>query len=733
MNSVSPLNENPSKYYSNIQTNGDIFLGITRINGKAYREYVEASTRYKYIVNAYTDNLSFLRTAKDLHSLGIKNYRFMLKLYDKELLDVDPYSPMITAEEIKRVMIECKRNIWYFQRVVARLPVEGGAMGPGAGVRYQMNRGNLAATWCFVNNIDHYLVLPRQIGKTKSTINNILWAFLFSSGTKMMFLCKDGGGSKENLRTLKEQRDLLPLYMQSKVLLNDDGEKKKAQGDNATYLENQNNGNRISTATGGQSEDSADRCGRGLSQAIQFYDEVEFTKHIGTIIDAAGPAYNTASKNAKEQGAPYCRIFCSTPGNLDSEPVMSTNEFRAQMMRFDESFFDKSIDDAKETIFQNSAIRVVYIEFSYKQLGKDENWFLETCAKVSNNKIKIRREILLKRIRGSSISPFEAEDLEEISNNMKEPIEIIYIQQIWPLYVYEKLNRNIPYIVGVDVAAGGFGDNSAVTILDPYQCKPVADFKSNITTTPKLKKFLIDLVMKYIPHAIVVIENNNMGSSVIGDLKLSPIGQNLYFDNNKFFVPDSNEKLDAKGFAELEARNMRSFGINTNVKTRSMMINLLFEQVREHKKDFVTKFITEDLNALVRTPSGKVEAAKGSHDDSIMSYLIALYTWSFGSNLARYGFSRGDSAPEEEKPKTRQDYFNELPDDVKEYFAPAQAMQTSEEYDEEQKMLAELQRHQMMVTEGNGGISRNIDYDTDPDTGLNFEREDISWLDDLNK
>ena len=70
---------------------------------------------------------------------------------------------------------------------------------------------------------------------------------------------------------------------------------------------------------------------------------------------------------------------------------------------------------------------------------------------------------------------------------------------------------------------------------------------------------------------------------------------------------------------------------------------------------------------------------------------------------------------------------------MKEYFAPAQAMQTSEEYDEEQKMLAELQRHQMMVTEGNGGISRNIDYDTDPDTGLNFEREDISWLDDLNK
>lgn len=725
--------EGMTRVYSNIQSNGDIFLGVVRINGRTYREYVEATTRFKYIIDSYSDNLSFLRTAKDLHTLGIKNYRFMLKLYDKALIDVDPYSPMITAEQIKRVMVECKRNIWYFLRVVSRLPVEGGAIGPGAGIRYQLNRGNCAEVWCFVNNVDHYLVLPRQIGKTMSTINSILWAFLFSSNTKMMFLCKDGPGSKENLRRLKDQRDLLPLYMQAKVILNEEGEKKKAQGDNATYLENQNNGNRIATATGGQSEDSADRCGRGLTQAIQFYDEVEFTKHCGTIIDAAGPAFNTASRNAAENGAPYCRIFTTTPGNLDSEPVMSTNEFRAQMMRFDESFYDMSSAYAKETIAQNSAVKVVYIEFSYKQLGKDEHWFLETCAKVSNNKIKIRREILLKRIRGSAISPFDPEDLEEISNNVREPQEVLYIQQIWPLYVYEKLNKNIPYIVGVDVASGGFGDNSAVTILDPYTCRPVADFKSNITTTPKLKRFLIDLIMKYIPNAILVIENNNMGSSVIADLKLSPIGHNLYYDNNKYFVPDSNEKLDAKGFAELEARNMRSFGINTNVKTRAMMINLLFEQVREHKKDFVTKFIVEDLNALVRTPSGKVEAAKGSHDDSIMSYLIALYTWSFGSNLARYGFSRGDSAPEEEKPKTRQEYFDELPDDVKDFFAGAQEMETSEEHDERMREIANIERQQMMFTQGRGGTSRNIDFETDPDTGLEFESNDISWLDDLNK
>lgn len=181
MAAPSVATQTARSYYSNIVKNGDVLIGYLNIGGRKYRQYVEESTHYKYIIDTYSSNLSFLRTAKDLYTLGINNYRFMLKLYDEQLINVDPYSPTLTAEQIQRVMIECKRNIWYFLREVARIPVEGGAMGPGAGMRYQLNRGNLASTWCFVNNIDHYLVLPRQIGKTKSTLEAILWTFIFST------------------------------------------------------------------------------------------------------------------------------------------------------------------------------------------------------------------------------------------------------------------------------------------------------------------------------------------------------------------------------------------------------------------------------------------------------------------------------------------------------------------------------------------------------------------------
>ena len=50
--------------------------------------------------------------------------------------------------------------------------------------------------------------------------------------------------------------------------------------------------------------------------------------------------------------------------------------------------------------------------------------------------------------------------------------------------------------------------------------------------------------------------------------------------------------------------------------------------------------IIEDLSGLVRTSSGKIEARPGGHDDSIMSYLIALYIYYHGNNLMAFGFYR---------------------------------------------------------------------------------------------
>ena len=87
------------------------------------------------------------------------------------------------------------------------------------------------------------------------------------------------------------------------------------------------------------------------------------------------PAYNTASKNAKRNNAAYCRIFSSTPGDLDTNAGEQANQVLSTTYKWTEKFYDIGPEAAREIIRRNSASRIVYIEYTYQQLGKDEEWF----------------------------------------------------------------------------------------------------------------------------------------------------------------------------------------------------------------------------------------------------------------------------------------------------------------------------------------------------------------------
>lgn len=212
----------------------------------------------KPIIDTKTKNISFLQTAKDLKLLGIKKNVFFLELYDVSLQRVDPYSPYLTDDQIMRIIQECTVNPWYFIREISRIPDQG-----GTGIPYQLNRGNLAATWCFVNGIDHYLVIPRQIGKTQSTIASLLWAFLFgTTNSEFMFLNKRQEDAVANLARLKAQRDLLPSYLQMKIEIDSDGKIAKGS-DNVKSLSNLTTNNRIVVKPSASSDEKAESIGRG--------------------------------------------------------------------------------------------------------------------------------------------------------------------------------------------------------------------------------------------------------------------------------------------------------------------------------------------------------------------------------------------------------------------------------------------------------------------------------------
>ena len=303
--------------------------------------------------------------------------------------------------------------------------------------------------------------------------------------------------------------------------------------------------------------------------------------------------------------------------------------------------YDENKNEVLKYVANNGGNRIVYIEYSYKQLGLSDDWLHMMYNKIGNPLV-VKREILLQRLRGSSDSPFDQEDVEYITNSIPPIKKELYLLEHFRFDIYDELDKTIPYLVGVDCSTGTNGDSNAITILNPYTVRPVAEFKCPYIGETMFEKLIQELVRKHLPRAIVIIERNSVGDGIIDHLLNSPIRGNLYFDKNRDLVElkmQSNETITS--MLQKRGEQKKWYGVYTKSSSREDMFTILIRHVAEFKDNFVTNNITEDLSRLVRTRSGKIEAGPGFHDDSIMSYLMTLYIYYHGNNLPAFGFIKG--------------------------------------------------------------------------------------------
>jgi hypothetical protein len=607
--------------------------------------------RIKRIGNKYydtgTSNKSFLQVAKDLKSLGIHNYYFMLEIYDYSLVNIDPYAENLTRDQISRIMTECTRNPWYYLREICRIPDQG-----GVGIPFKANRGNIAQTWLTLHGIDSWLCLPRQQGKTISFLCLLAWAYSFgTNNSTFIFVNKDSGNAKENLQRLKDIIDCLPEFLRFDQIMEEDenGKVKLVKAArNATSMKHPITKNRIIIKPKATSYESALSLARGLTSPILHFDEPEFTPYIKTIIENSVSTFETASRNAKKNGAMYCRAFSCTPGDLDTSMGQEAQEVLSHTTKWSEHMYDMrydSLNDDKNELLQyvknNGGNGIVYIEYSYKQLGLTDEWLRNMYNKIQNP-VVVKREILLQRIRGSSDSPFDQEDIEYMASMVKPIVDELYLCDHFRFDIYKKLERLTPYLVSIDCSTGTNGDSNAITIINPYTVRPDAEFKCPYIGETQFEKLIIELVQEHLPRACIIIERNSVGDGIIDHLLNSPIRSNLYFDKNKDLV-ESNlaEQSNVVSMLKRQGDQKKFYGVYTDNKSREDMMAILFRRVAEFKDDFVTKNITDDIAHLVRFKSGKVAAQIGFHDDSIMSYLIGMYVWYHGNNLSMWGIVKG--------------------------------------------------------------------------------------------
>ena len=216
-----------------------------------------AKKKIKVYYHTTTQNVSFLKIHMMLKELGIKNNKFFLKLYDKDLVNVDPYDPTLSLEMQTKILREVKRNFWYLIREVIRIKVPGGIK------RYELHRGNLALSWCLMKNINTAIILPRQNYKTISAVAFYLWLYNFAtSNSQMSFANKLTEDAQLNIKRLKDMIDELPPYLQLKNPVKDISNVKRVFSDNSR--------NEIKAMSSANDPVKADNLGRGNTMPNQW-------------------------------------------------------------------------------------------------------------------------------------------------------------------------------------------------------------------------------------------------------------------------------------------------------------------------------------------------------------------------------------------------------------------------------------------------------------------------------
>lgn len=330
-------------------------------------------------IDLTTSNKSFIEISELLKSKGVKNHDFMLKLYDKELVGVDPYDPNLDAVTEARIKLEASRNVWYFLREIVRIPAQAGGY-----CRFDANLHNIAQVYCFEKGISTYSVTSRQTHRDMNTVALLLWDYAFNSKrTKHKIIGRTMNDSKMILFRIETILKGLPRYLTYGVdtscepFIHDLLKNIMKVGASVLSLQHV-----INSA-------------REMKEPIIHINDFEYIKYNNVLIEESIGERNML-ETTETTWKRRCYVITSAARENNTETGMTAKQIRDNCVKWDTNLFDLAPDELIKYI-SYSKYRMVYIEYLYSDLGFDEEWFNRMCTILNNRQEVIDREVLLKR------------------------------------------------------------------------------------------------------------------------------------------------------------------------------------------------------------------------------------------------------------------------------------------------------------------------------------------------
>lgn len=595
--------------------------------------------KQKCIIDTNTKNTSFIKMSIMLQKMGIKNHLFMLVLTQPELQGLDPHSPNLTEQQKLRIAYECKINPWYFFREVIRISSQGGDP-----IRYQLNRANLALIWCFLNNIDTYLTMPRQIGKTIGVLSISAYViYVLGYNINIAMFAKDADLRTENVRRLKEIKEGLPQYLVQ--------EGSAFNTNNQETIEYKPYKNKYITFIAQSDKKRAAKQGRGESYIWSHWDELAFYTNNDLSYPSAISASETVGPLAIKNGLPCATLITTTAGFTSTPEGKYAHSIMSKAMRFSEKIYDCDNNAAVKQLLDNcSRNGFCYLEFSYTQLGKDEKWF----KKVTRNKPQeiICIDYLNKWIHGAeneTIIPKKLMDLLE--KNVEEPISItidngVVMRWFAEQRVLDKPEfKNIPFILGCDTSDNIGKDFTTVVMVNPKDMAVVMTLRCNQSNVLLICDIIFKLLERF-PNSIFVPEKNKAVQllNILIQTILTKTNWKPYKRIFNRFIQDKGDSIDLNKLDMQLGSVIGLFGFNTTGAENSRKLlygKVLNTTVERNYTRIFDKIIVDEICGLI-VRDGRIDHLSDGHDDTLIAYLLACWFIMYAKNVCLYGIDPND-------------------------------------------------------------------------------------------
>ena len=722
------------------------------------------------IIDTDTKNTSFLRIATLLRDMGIENHAFPLALVNPALVGVDPHSLELTKTQMELISLECKINPWYFFREVLRAPGKAGNISNPV----RANRGVIGAIWLFFNNITHYLIQPRQTGKT--FISSAIDVYLLNircSNTQINLLTKDETLRQNTLKDIKTIDEELPGYLRQRT---------KLDFANTERISIKRLKNEYRAHVPQASPKAANNQGRGLTSPIFKIDEAPFQRNIAISLPAALAAGGAARDEARRNGEPYCTVFTTTSGKMDDEDGSYIYKRLCAAAEFTEKFYDCKDKEELETVIRNSSksrvdeskelglkggVCEVNCTFNHKQLGFTDDWLRQKLEESGAMGETADRDYFNIWTAGSQRSPLPLDLMAKIRNSRKEPVYVEIDSSGYTTRWYipqsqiEARMASSSFILSSDTSDASGGDDISLIITDIRNLDTVAAGTYNQTNLIEFGRWLASWFIRF-PTITGIIERRSSGSHILDHLidilaskGIDPF-KRLY---NRVVNEAKEEPARYKEILtpitrrdpRLLEKYKKCFGFATSGQgyaSRNELYSTTLQNAAKYGGDKVSDSTTINQILSLTIENGRVDHPIGGHDDMVIAWLLCYWILTRGKNLNNYGIDSKsimidiiDEEPTDIKTKVDNDEqtylrskINDYIEELKNEHDPIIVMKieaqikklsnrliyTDKEIVSVDEMLNKLRQDKITNKQHNRLIKRNENFTRLPSSGVGF-------------